>query len=282
MNLLKKTCGISGFAVLLAMLISPGFALAADAEFMKFEWSFPKQTAWKYSISQKAQIQNYLHLSDLENPGKSAIHEEFLTGSATLKSLEDGNVYGDIILQLVDIQEHGRSMTVSSHQKVPQKVCRFIMTSDGTMEQYSGPKKETYVLTRLIFGMPIQPLKQNEVRVYPFSVYTDKDEGSTPLSGRISHEFRTIVDYKNKKCAKVITTVDLTDYSPGKSVTRSNWKGSATGLFNIEDKRMEKIEWKLALKKDMVVVNQDDPTMIIEVFEITVELTETGKENIIK
>jgi len=256
---------------LLALWFTVPPVTAAGDQSLELKWKFPAEMKLSYSILQEARIQYYFEREDAERPLRSPVHNEITRGTASFETLPDGNAYGDLLLKLVDIRENNVSLDVPEKQKIPQKVCRFIMTPEGSMEQYSGPKKETYVLTRLIFGVPIQRLKMSEVRMYPFTMYTDKDESRSPMTGRISHEFQSVEVVHGAKCAKIVTTVDLTDGSPGSNIQSSVWKGTATSLFNIDEGRLESSEWSLAVKQTMTAVKEEDPVMSVQIYTIKVE-----------
>lgn len=273
MRLFKNTCNRTVCFILLTIILTAVPAGADSAKSLELQWKFPDGTQYQYSIHQEAKIQHYYQRENQERPVRSAIHTETTQGTLSLQATSDGNAYGDLILQLLDIKENDSSLDVPAKQKIPQKVCRFILSPDGAMEQYSGPKKETYILTRLILGIPIQRLKMSEVRVYPFTLYTDRDETRSPMTGRISHEFNAVETVGGDNCARILTTVDLTDGSPGGNITSSTWKGTSTSLFNIESGRLESAEWSLAIKQTMKAEKEIDPVMSVQIYTIKVKRT---------
>lgn len=275
MHLFANTCKTL-FRIVLAVTMFHGTTLLAASNAMQFKWHFQSDNTLKYIVDQKAQIQRFKTDPDQEHPVKSPVHEEFTGGYATLKTLVDGNAYGELILQLTDIRENSQSIEIPEKQKIPQKVCRFVMTPEGDMEQYSGPKKETYILVRLLFGLPVKKLKLNEVQVYPFKVYTGKDEARSPIVGQISHEFKAIEQLHGKPCAQIKTTIDLSDQSPGDNIRSILWKGTGISLFNIDDNQLEKSSWQLALKKEIIPPDNQSPNLIVEIFELNIK-NETWK-----
>ncbi|MBN1295858.1 hypothetical protein JXA80_03695 [bacterium] len=265
-NICKRIAWIAGF-----FLLSTGeVPVRSDVEkALEIRWRFPQERFWEYRLVQTARIQNY-YPSDPEKPDRrSPVHTETTQGVISLKTLDDGNTYGDIVLELKDIREKNQSLLLSEAQKIPQKVCRFIMSADGTMEQYSGPLKETYIITRLILGVPLQRMKLNEVRVFPFSIYTDRDESRSPMTGTISHELRSLERHDNRSIAQIVTTIDLVDRSTEGKVIENTWKGTGTSLFDIDTGCLETASWSIAQKQKLSGTAPEEPNMIVQIFDIT-------------
>lgn len=142
------------------------------------------------------------------------------------------------------------------------------------MDEYVGPRKETYMLSRLIFGLPVHALKQNQTRVYPIQLFTKADNTQSNVTGTISHELNNIEMYNENNCARIVTTIDLRDAPGNVESVKSIWKGIGTGLFNITDKRLEKMTFELAVKKQFNEENALNLVQVVEIYEVEINLIE--------
>lgn len=264
----------SRLQLVLWMCIGWGLATGAHAspDELVLNWRFPDDTPLVYSVRQSTQIQHYRNNDNSEDLSKSPIHIESVTGEFTLTRLPDGNAACDLVLKLESIRDEDNELILPPEQKIPQRVIRFILTPSGAMEDFIGTRKETYLLTRLIFGLPIQGLKQNQLRVYPFRMFTQADNSRAAFNGNISHELKSIESTETRQSACIITTIDLNDVSGDEGVTRSLWKGLATSFFDLNNNRLDKTTMKIAVKKRFSPQNESGIIQTVEIFSVDIEL----------
>lgn len=237
---------------------------------LELKWRFESGTKWVYRITQTSSNQRFILGEDDSVSARSPVRVETLHGEYALKSLSDGNAAGDLVLELKSITENDVPVPVPEEQRIPQRVARFILTPHGEMEDFIGPKKETYIISRLILGLPVHNLKQQQVRVYPFQLFSGSDTVQTRFTGTISHELEAIEMRGDAHCAKIITTIDIRDRSTDKDPVTVTWKGIGTGLFNLAEHRLESLSMELAVKTHYSR-NQDKKTnQLIEIYTLEI------------
>lgn len=232
---------------------------------LKLNWRFEPGGKLEYSVGQTTRIQHYRSPESGSTPEKSTIHVEKLTGVFSLNSLPDGNAAGDLVLALTEIDQGGQPVEVPPEQKIPQRVIRFILSPAGSMEEYIGSRKETYILTRMIFGLPIEGLKQNQVRIYPFQMFTGADNNRSEFTGNVSHELRSIDSTQGYQRACIVSTIDLKDVSGDAGLQDCIWKGMITSYFNLDVFHLEESTLEIAVKK---VFHPEKKAVILQTVEI--------------
>lgn len=270
MSLSENTCKFCLLVVCLGLL-----SLQAQAkDFLKeltFNWQFDPTAKWVYRIKQVSHNQKSILDQNDAVIARSPIRIESLHGEYTIKSLSDGNAAGDLVLELEGITENDASVPIPEAQKIPQRVARFRLTQNGAIEDYIGPKKETYLITRLILGLPAEPLQIQQVRVYPFQLFTRGDTVRTRFTGTISHELAAIESCNDAHCAKIVTTIDIRDVSPDMDPVIVTWKGVGTSIFNIDKQRLETMSMELAVKTQFPKNKENNRNLLVEIYTIELQ-----------
>ncbi len=238
---------------------------------LTFKWRFEATTKWVYRIKQTSNNQKFILDENDVVTARSPIRIETLRGEYTIKSLSDGNAAGDLVLELEGITENDAIIPIPDAQKIPQRVARFRLAPNGAIEDFIGPKKETYLISRLILGLPIEPLQMQQVRVYPFQLFTSGDMVRTRFTGTISHELAAIEPCNDAHCAKVITTIDIRDVTTDLDPIVVTWKGFLTSTFNPDEHRLETMAMELAVKTQYPKNKENKRNLLVEIYTIEVQ-----------
>jgi len=246
-------------------------ALSADKT-LSVEWSFTGDKPLIYRIIQNmdAQVQHYNE--EMDDWSKKPIHREALEGKCTLKPLGDGNGQGELLLRMLQVVENDQYIPLPPEQSLAQKVSEFIITPKGDFESYEGGDKETYLLVRLIFGLPVKPLEENVIRTFPFRFYTSKQTDVSDLEGTITHELAGFETINERYCAKITSTVDLSTSSKSHAIPdKIYWKGTGVSYFDFQRSRLEKATWRIAKKTETKSGEPKMPTKLIEIFNLDIQ-----------
>jgi hypothetical protein len=259
------------FIWFICFLVSAAAGANDSLEELELKWRFEAGTKRVYQITQTSSNQRFILDENDSVVARSPVRIETLRGEYTLKSLSDGNASGDLVLELQSITENDVPVTVPEEQKIPQRVAQFILTPDGAMEDFIGPRKETYIISRLILGLPVHNLKQQEVRVYPFQLFSG-DTTQTRFTGTISHELKSIEPCGDAHCANIITTIDIRDRSTDRDPVTVTWKGIGTGVFNLAEHRLETLSMELAVKTQYSRNSDKKINQLIEIYTLEIQL----------
>jgi hypothetical protein len=257
----------------------PGVVCASNLGSIKLEWQFKDDLQYVYRFDQNLDVQTEAFDDDKKTWKKSPIQKETTEGECVLTSLGDSNAHGVLFLRLLRITSNNLLKPIPSEQKETQKVAEFRITHNAVFDDYKGKDKETYLLLRLIFGIPPESQKVNEQKIYPFSFYTKGESADSAMTGSISHEMKGIEKIEETPCIHIETEIDLLSKSdnpeiPGKII----WKGKGSSYFNMEKERLQNATWKIAKKTEAASGEAKTPFKIIEISNLTIKYVPANTE----
>jgi hypothetical protein len=179
----------------------------------------------------------------------------------------------------VKLTENGLNVPIPPGQDMVQRIAQFTLTPTGVFEDYSSNAvKETYILLRLIFGLPPVPLEMHEGRIFPFKLYTKHEPSTMEVKGTVTHELSGFEVIPGDTCAVVSTTINFESKPEAENARgKVTWKGTGTSRFAVNKQRLLSSTWRVAKKTDTTIGDVKAPTVFTEIFDITVTLEDVEK-----
>jgi hypothetical protein len=256
-------------------LLSAGFCQgASDAKQIGFKWKFRETDNLYYKIRQQYRAQSKVRDLKAQKWLNAPEHSETIDGDCMLEPLGDGNAHGMLILKLLEVKEGGVVKEQSAEQMLPQVVAQFNMNPLGIFDDYkAGTSKETFLLLRLIFGLPEAPLRENEGKLEPLRLFTEGSSLTLRLHGRISHLLEGFQAVDGKPCAQISMTIDLSSpVNEKEAPSNVEWKGTGHLLFDFEAGFLRSASFEIAKKTEADIGKNRTPSSTIEYFSIEVGL----------
>ena len=250
---------------------------------IKLQWDFLKnKTPLDYFIHQtmRAQIEKMPENSQMWK--KSPERKDTVLGNCVLTPAGDGNASGYAILRIDDVKLNGKNQTIPEHQLLPQLAAQFVLRPTGFFENYMGGEmKETYLILRLIFGLPLSPLQLHEGIRSPLKLISKKETMDLKMKGIITYELVSVAMEKDIAVSQISCLIDLREEMPDQSQEGTTiWKGKGELKFAVEQGLLQSSKWQIAKKTETFSGEKNTPTRIIEIYDIDVHLSDNNHSEI--
>jgi len=243
---------------------------AANPKALELKWNFLNPDPLVYSIDQEIKTQLDQFDAATNEWKKTPVSAERIDGNLYLNPTGDGKSRCDLILELKESENKSRATPLPPEQFLPQLVARFLLGSDGGIEEYAGGSvQETYLFLRLILGLPTKALHEHEGRIVPLELYTQAQTTDLSLVGSVIHELDGFERIDGIQCARIKCQISLASRLDQQQNEGSvSWKGDATVYWALEPMRLQRSTWNVGKLIETIQPNSRVPTRIVSIFKI--------------
>ncbi len=254
---------------------------AANPKKLFFKWNFRKSDDLVYSIHQSMEGQRNCFDFTSKQWVRTRNQKEEVSGYCVFLPAGDNNASVSLFLKIEKVLQNNTPQPLPDQPDTGVPAARVVIRPDGSFEAVSqAQQQQTYLILRLIFGLPDQGLVEHEGKVSSFRKLTAREPISNLANGTIDYEFQGFETVGGTRCAKLLCKINLTtDMDSQKLPGSVDWKGIGTMYFDVEAGRMIKSHWRIGEKIETNVGNDKVPAKAVEILTIDTALKATRPDS---